>query len=105
MGQVLLRCEAPEHPTDVAGGCLCGSTILSPCDERPLHVVDRRQCFFTCSVEAGNTTRLHCPSGAVPTREPGGCGCGPGRVLTPCPNGATPKAVTIEGKECKVTCG
>src|SRR5262245_41259543 len=37
-GQVLIRCEEPEHPQDVAGGCLCGSTILDPCDEhRPQH--------------------------------------------------------------------
>ncbi len=105
MGQVLLRCEEGGHPQDVAGGCLCASTILDPCDEeRPVHLTDRRQCLFSCNAKDGRVTRLRCPDGATPTKDVRGCGCGGDRVLSPCANGAAPKSVDLEGKVCVVTC-
>ena len=105
-GAFTLRCEGtPEHPTDVAGGCACGSIILNPCEAmRPRHDVDRRQCMFTCDDETAKSFRLRCPDGAKPTQDAMGCGCGGAeQVLNPC-GGLRPSSVSISGEVCVVGC-
>ena len=107
VGNVILRCEGtPEHPSEVAGGCLCNSTILNPCEgeARPQHMVDRRQCGFDCSV-AANKVRLQCPDGVLPKKAAAGCSCGTAkeRTLAPCGSGK-PKSIEVKDKTCIVTC-
>jgi hypothetical protein len=103
-GEMVLRCEGTrDHPTDVAGGCTCGASVLNPCsEEAQKRIVDRRQCGFTCAPRSGSTFALRCPDGGKPAATPGGCACGD-QVLDPCAGNA-PRTVVVRGDACSVTC-